>query len=375
MAFTLALTNRFSNGLDVTIFQNETGGLFPVWIELCRSPDFSGDDSVFKQAGQLNSAVTAPVSIRGLPAGTTWHVRAVNTTTGQTSNIIVAATAEVALVSAYSGFSVDKSMLVDPVTIASLVDSYGANNARIAGFPPSNLVRDDPQSTYQVLPTADSLLNLTLDFETSGEPVDVIAFLGTLADDNMRWTVMTAPTAAGHGGAGSTNASAMSFRVSPSIGRRQYYHALYQFPTPTTNRFWRVIIQSTGITNHVSFIARQLVVGLARQSTNPSRGHSEGANDTGTFSRGRFGTPDRVYGWRGRSVDFEMSWLRESEYQTKWAPLLTTVGKTKSVLALANGKRNVWTNDRLAFGPITDIRGEVQQSSRHVMGIAIDSLY
>lgn len=374
MSLNLSLTNRAANELTFSLVADEDV-MTQVVLELNRSPDFSSDDTIFKLITGIGNG-TSSQTVRGLPSGTTWHIRALSNGSGAAySNIVVAATTEVATATAYAGFSVDKSLLVDPVTIASISDGYGANNARLAGFPPFNLLRDDPQSTWQVIPSVGAALHTTLTFQTSGEPIDTVAILGTLASDDMIWSISSAPTVGGFGGAGSTASGDLPFRCSPSIGRRQYYHALYSLPAPTTNRFWSITITSSPLVHSVSFIARQLVLGLARQSTNPSQGASESISDTGTFSRGRFGTPDRVAGWRGRAVSFEMSWLRETEYQAKWAPVLTLVGKTKSVLALANGKRNVWTNDRLAFGPITDMQGENMKSSRHSVGIAIDSLY
>jgi hypothetical protein len=147
---------------------------------------------------------------------------------------------------------------------------------------------------------------------------------------------------------------------------------LQRLPQPVTERFFAIDINAGGARH---FIARNLVVGLARGTQNAARGNSEAPNDLGAAARTRFGVLDRVTGWRGRTVDFEMGWLSEAEYQTKWGLLMRQAGKTKSVLAIPNSKRNVFLNDRIAFGPITDQRGQTVAGRKLSFSMTIDSIY
>ncbi len=328
-------------------------------IEANRSEDFSSDDSLFFDTpAPANGGMFKTVA--GLPSGTPWFFRLIENN-GQVSNTVLRSTAAVTPNLAYSGFSIDKAMIVVPETIFITGGADVTTNVNPA-YPAGNMLLDDPATTMQSFGPG----KFYIDFDTSGALVDTIAALGTMFNDDAVWTLYSDPTPA-------TRATTIilnsQFRCSPTIGRRRSYHGLHTF-TPTTNRAWRLYFDSVATT-----IVRNLVVGLRRQSTNPNKGHGTSMNDRGTFERNRFGSPDIVPGWRGRTVDFDMSWLSEAEYQAKYAMLPIEVGRTKSVLAIPNSKRNIYLNDRIAFGPITDFRGDNPASSKFNAGFSIDSIY
>jgi len=334
-------------------------------VEMNTEADFASADTFLFTMTPANGANAA--QIRGLPNATPFWLRIrINGIAGY-SNVVLVATSTVAPAD-YSGFSIDKAVVVVPAPLAGVTDGYAAGSALRGGFPAANLLRPDPLSTFQAVATTNAQLAVQLNWQTSGEPIDTIALLGTQAGDD---AVVIVQWSNDGTFSDATKRMQMPLRCSPTIGRRSSYHALVTLPQPTTDRYWLMVVQTAA--RH--FLARNLIVGLARQSINANVGAGVNMGDTGTSARGRFGVMDTVSGWRGRQLDMELGWLHESEYHTKWADLEGLVGRTKPVLILPNSKRNVWMNDRIGFGPIVDTRAETLRGKRHSRNISVDSSY
>jgi hypothetical protein len=357
---TLNFVAATDTGLSMT-FVNADGAGANFFVEVNRAADFASDDTIFYQISAA-AAGTNAFTITGLPSGTPWYVRISSLASSTTSNTLLLATGPVMPNLYYPGFSIDQATLIVPEDIVGL----DASTPSIAGYPFANLLDEGPATTART-----DAQSFSLNFTTAGVAVDTFALLGTLFNDEATWSIQAYSDPARTTGQILIQTGDMPFRCSKTIGRRPYYHGMYRFASPMPYRFWRIDIVHTG----KQAIMRNLVAGLSRRSVNPSRGWGQATNDQGTSSRTRFGDLDTVTGWRGRTVDFEMSWLSEAEYQTKWSDLPVRVGKTKSVLAFPNSKRNVHLNDRLAWGPITEWRGENVQSSRFTQSVAIDSAY
>lgn len=358
---------------SLTASASGMAGAAAVTIEINRAKDFASDDSMFITAGKTSSTDGYTTTIYGLPSGTPYFGRIRNETTGERSPPALRATSAVAPQATYSGYSIDKAVLVVPVDI---IDLYvgSADYTSNAGFPIANLTRDDPSSTYQCRRNApsDTPGQQQIYFETSGEPINTIALLGLNVSDADTWQIQSRPDlVTNFGGSGSASYGSQTLRVSPTIGRRPSYHAIYSLPAPSTHKYW--MIQLFIRTPHL--IARNLVVGFARASSNADKGSSYNANDMGSASRTRFGVLDAVRGWRGRTVSFSMSWLSETEFQAKWADLPGLVGTTKSVLAIPNSRRNIHLNDRIAFGNMTQLGAENVQSFKFSQSVEINSIY
>lgn len=366
MSVPFTITTVATDGFDISYTNTAAAGA-SIGLELNRADDFASDDTiVIALTAAANGSNT--VSIRGLPNNTPFYIRMVNlTANGAYSDVQFISTGQLAADASFTGFSIEQSAIVVPADLRDLAAVPAAGSSAMAAFPPSNLILADPQSTFQAQSTGS--MSIAIRFTTSGEPLDTFALLGTLAGSTMSITV-SAYTSSSYGTVAFTT-GAVPLRASPTVGRRQSYHSLVRLASPRTDRFWAIII--TGPARH--FLARNLVAGLARQSTNASKGHGESSADLGTAGRNRFGVTDGVPGWRARSVDFEMSWLREAEYHAKYADLIQQVGSTKPVLALVNPKRNLFLQDRFAFGPMTSFRAEVPSSKRNTVNVEVNSLY
>lgn len=365
MPTALLVTARTSSGFTLTF--TGSGGETTWELELNPAADFISDDSL-----RLAGITASPITVTGLPNGVPFNMRLRATNVASAwSNTVFAATSEVTVDTSYGGFSVDKAMVVVPVQIFN-ISPFAGTGTPVTGFPGSNLLRDDPQSTFRA-----SKGSFGIDFETSGEPVDTFALLGSLAAQGVTWQILGYTSAANRSAGTSViaNSNVITYRVSPTIARRRFYHGLHQFGSlsAATTTFWRILFDATAL--GPQFIARNLVVGKALTSVNASRGSGSSPQDFGSVQRNRFGTPDRIAGWRGRSVDFELSWLNEAEYHAKYAALEQLVGTTQPVLAIANSKRNVFLNDRIAFGNLTGSRAEVVRSGKHTKSFEVASLY
>jgi hypothetical protein len=338
-------------------------------IEINRAEDFTSDDSLFFTATGLRNISGAGanggnnlVVIGGLPSGTPWFIRASDKTTGEkTVGLAMIATWDSAPVSTYAGYSIDKALLMVPDPIIEIASPVGAFDT---GYPPRNLLRDDPSSIARF-----SRSDVTIMFTTSGKVVNTLAILGTLLNDDATWNIQAFTDRQ------RTNMEYQTgnvpFRCSPTLNQRQSYHGVSIFPELRA-RFWTVTISAPGAS---MVILRNLIIGYARMSANADKGASYGANDLGSASRTRFGVLDAVRGWRGKIVSFAMSWLSETEFQKKWGDLPGLVGTTKSVLAIPNSKRNIHLNDRIAFGNITQMGAENVQSFKYSQSIEINSIY
>jgi len=360
----LTIAARAARSLALNLTNNDAANSV-FFLEFNRERDFASDDTLLASTNPLPTGTTN-INIPGLPGDTPFFVRARNSAGGAYSPLALGATTTTAP-PAYVGRSVEPAAVVVPAELLNLAVGFSGGSAARAGFPVNNLLSDDPQASFQAINAG----VVTLTWTTSGEPIDAVALLGTMIGDDTTWVVESAPAGVAFGGAGSTSSGSRTMRVSPGIGRRRVYHALFQLNATTTNTQWRVTINSAA----PFLLLRNLVCGWMRESVNHSKGHTAAVNDLGAAARNRFGTVDRVSGWRGRLVDFELSWLNETDFHTKYAPLQTLVGKTKSVMVVVNTKFNVWMQDRIGFGVMSDIRLAHMQGAKYSAGLSMDSIY
>lgn len=353
---TLVPSTRAANSLNVTL---TAGGGETAWeIEVNRERDFFSDESYI-----IPQASAGTKTISDLAPDTSYWFRARKTNSGNgawTTPFMLTTLPPTNAVVPYTGFSIEPAILVVPELINDLV----VTNLE-AGSLADNLLSDDPNTLTKVTTSS------AITFRTTGRSVDVIALLGTLANENVTWRIRSATSLANTTAAPATDTGVVSFRINPGIGRRPFYHGYRRLASPRTEEWWRIDL--AGIT--ANFVMRSLVIGLARQSVNVSRGAGKSPYDLGKMERTLLGAPDRVRGWRGKTIDFPLSWLRESEYETKWSDLDQLVGTTDPVLAIPNPKSNVYLNDRIAFGTIVDARAEIQRGDKYLRSLTIASIF
>lgn len=353
---TLAITARTNDSISFTI--GAGGGETAFELELNRAADFASDESLSKSALAAGAQVIA-----GLPAGTPFYARSRKTNAGNGAWTVPTMTATLPpdAAAGYVGPSIEPAVLVVPEPIISITCAQAE-----AGSDPINLLDDDPMAVLRATGTP-----VVIEFCTGGRPVDTIGFLGTMCSDTATWAIRSATSQANLTGAPVTNIAAAPFRASAGLGQRRSYHAYKRLAAVEASPWWRLTF------THLApeFIARNLVIGLARSSVNYSRGQGQSFMDLGSMTRNRFGTPDRTRGWRGRSIDLSLSWLSEAEYEAKWQELDLLLGAVDPCLLLPNSKPNAYTHDRIGFGTLEQARAEVMRSSKHQRSLEMKSIY
>lgn len=353
---TLAITGRTNDQIVVTI--GAGGGETHFEVEANRAADFGSDESL------VRSALAAGAQpFNGLPAGTPFFFRARKTNggNGPWTPTVMIATLPPAAAAPYAGPSIEPGILVLPEPIVSIECAQ-----TVVGSDPAFLLDDDPMAVLHATGSP-----VVIEFCTAGRPVDTIALMGTMCSDTATIAYRSATTQANLTAAPNTNIAAAAFRASAGLGERRGYHSFKRLPATVDDPWWRLTI------THLApeFIARNLVIGLARSSVNYSRGAGQSYLDMGSLSRNRFGTPDRVEGWRGRSMDVGFSWLSEAEFEAKYQYIDALVGGTKPVLLIPNAKPNAYFHDRMGFGNLEQSRAEVMRSSKHQRTLELRSIY
>lgn len=353
----LALVARTNASLTIGVTAGAGETQFE--LEFNRAADFASDDSLFRTGLAAGNAAVA-----GLPADTPFFVRGRSTNgvaRGAWSVPILAATLPPAANGAYFGFSIEPSFLIVPEPINEISCAE-----QEVGSPALNLLGDDPAAALR-----SQNANVTIYAHTAGRLSDGVSLLGTMLGEAATWRIRAADTMAATAAAPVLDSGVVPFRASPNLGRRPSYHSFFRAGAPVAASWWRIDIVNPGPT----FIARNLVIGLVRSSVNYSRGAGTAPWDMGSVNRTLYGTPDRVHGWRGRAVDFQLSWLNEADYQAKWADLDRLVGTTDPVWILPNSKASPFRHDRIGFGTIEQMRGENVRSSKFLQTIEVRSIY
>jgi hypothetical protein len=328
-------------------------------LEFNRADDFASDDSLFKTGLAAGNA-----AIAGLPADTPFYVRGRSTnggTPGPWSARLLSATLPPAAAGDYFGFSIEPSFLIVPEAIDEITCAEQEPGASAL-----NLLDDDPTATLR-----SQSANVTIYAHTAGRLADAVSLMGTMLGEAATWRVRAGNTIAETGAAPGLDSGVVPFRASPNLGMRPSYHSFFRAAAPVALPWWRIDITNPGPT----FIARNLVIGLVRSSVNFSRGAGHEPYDMGTLQRTVHGTPDRVRGWRGRTVDFQLSWLNEPDFEAKWGDLDRLVGTTDPVWILPNSKASPYRHDRIGLGVIEQMRAENVRSSKFLRTISVKSIY
>ncbi len=113
--------------------------------------------------------------------------------------------------------------------------------------------------------------------------------------------------------------------ISPSITRDDgLYSSHLELPSVQTRRWWRIDIGG----HSGDFEAAKLVLGQrVTPSSYYSGGFEFGAEDLGTSTFTQWGVPDETDGLIFRSLRFTLAWLNETEFETKFRPVIERLGR------------------------------------------------
>lgn len=92
-----------------------------------------------------------------------------------------------------------------------------------------------------------------------------------------------------------------------------------------------------------------------------SPGWEQGVADLGDLDIGRYGIADETPGRVFRTLAFQLGWLSESDFETKFRPLLEKLGKRRPALWCFDPTPNVYRQARTYFGWLKE-----SPAARHV---------
>ena len=201
------------------------------------------------------------------------------------------------------------------------------------------------------------------------QPVNTIALLMSNAPEATTVQVKAGNTTA----TTDYTATTVAFRASANLAARPGYHALIQLPSAQSYPYWRVNINlPAGFTG--PFHLEHAVFGLNRTTKNHSIDKSESPLDLGSYERGRSGIPQRQQGLRGRRVEFEISMLNQTQFETNYGDLPRRVGATSPVLVVPNAKSGAWLHDRILYGVLVSGKATNPASPVFTRSFTIDSI-
>lgn len=345
-------------------FTNLPGG---GWVEIQIA-----DNRDFRGIVTSRSYTATPASIVGLNQNSEYYARGRTITSGlvvgawgATVGFLTADGADWS--TAPQAIMIEPAILVRPAPILAFT-----NSLETAGYPASNLDRDDPQLVWSYNHAAN---DAALYIETAGGPIDTFSILDTTASEATTITVKGADAIATlTGGGADFSQGPAQFRASANLPQRHGYHSLVRLPAPQKRRFWRINVSAPSNSRSGVFMARYLVAGLARTAKNISADKVESPLDLGGLDRNRAGGPDRIWGHRMRKVDFEISMMSEMQFETQFSDLWRLVGLTEPMLVVPNSKSNAFLHDRILYGAIQQQRVLQPASPRFSQGFSIESL-
>lgn len=359
MSTTLTVTAVTATTATIA-FTNLPGG-GSVEIQIADNPDFRGMFS------WQNYAAT-PAAISGLNQLGTWYARGRTVTAG---GVLGAWGAIVGFYTPAAGAwnTAPQPIMIDPAIIVVPEPILGFTNAgAVAGYPASNLGRDDP-NLFWVTTNADLLL------QTAGAPINTIALLDTFVNEGAVWTIAAGNTAAeANGGAPPFQLLNQTFRASTNLPQRPGYHGLLRLAAPQAYPFWRIVVTGAAGQRQGRTYARYVVLGLARTAKNISTDKLEAPLDLGSMDRTRGGGPDRVWGHKMRKIDFEIAVMREMQWETQFGDLWRKIALSEPVLAVPNSRTGAFLHDRILYGTMAAQRSTNVNSPIFTQGFSIESL-
>lgn len=262
-----------------------------------------------------------------------------------------------------SGVLIEPAMVVPPLPFR-----VQSATGSIAGYPFENLGRDAAVA-YRATPFLNSTVyQVEMVVEIGGEPIDTLALLNTNLPEDAVWAANAYPTSALT--SPQTLFGFSPFRASANLPGRMGYHGLQRFAEVKGCRFVQIVIASPS--NFRVLHAEQLVIGKARVSKNVSRDKGETPNPLTTVDRRRSGAPDRQPGLPMRKVEFDLSAISETQYETLYGDLHRYAGEP--ALVIPNSRANAFLHDRILFGDLQPGRAVMQNANVFTRSFTVDSI-
>lgn len=371
MTISFGLNDRTQTTIRLEVYNRQFGnGQLEVQygtrpdMDFCIAPSFKMPTDSFIQLPGLNRRQTYYIRAREIPnvAPLPWSpVYAFTTQAGVEPAVPTA------------GVLIQPALFVKPMRVNSIVAQGGAP---VAGFPIENVFVHSPVAAFRNVspnfyydPAHQNGAYTQFTIQTDGSFWDTIAVLDTNFSDQAVIRIQ----------AGNADLSVIpvdsqnvSFRASSGLSGRRGYHGLYRLSSPVEYGTIRITIyepsNQPGNLSHITHV----VVGLGKQARNYSDLTDQGF-DMSTIERQRDGTLDVVRGFRGRKVDFEVSAMTETTFETTFGDLFPRSGYTEPMLVIPNSKSGPFLHDRMLYGNVTAGR-QTNQQMRFNRNFSVESI-
>lgn len=311
-----------------------------------------------------------PVTLNGLNQDTPYYVRARSRrASGALEDWSVTEVFRTALASS-PDLSVPQVMIMPAMLVVPNPVMDWTADSSVAGFPADNMGFDAPvgwQSAGQTIGT-DRIFSFLV--RMAPAPVDTIALLMSNLPEAARVQLKAGNTTTTI----EYTSATFPFRASNNLGARPGYHGLIQLPAAQTFPYWRVTITcpSLGIPGVIHL--QHAIFGKNRVTKNHSVDKVEQPIDYGVLQRGRTGIPQRALGLRARRVDFDISLLKQADFETTYGDLTTRVGNTDPVLVVPNARSGTFFHDRILYGAITASKTVNNASPVFTQSFSVESI-
>lgn len=365
MSTTLTITGITATACSIA-FTNLPGG-GTVEIQIADNPDFRG-------LVAINAYAATPAAIAGLNQRSSYYARGRTVTSGGVYGAW-GATEGFRTSDGAAWDTAPQNILISPAILVCPEPILEMSANEVAGWPETNLLRDDPQLMWMVAQAGAGPYTATVHIRTLGQPIDTFALLGTNAPEASTLqikgtTTMARALASDWDYSGAANA----FRASANLPQRPSYHHLTRLVAPLNHKVWTLIISSANPFSMGRFQALYLAVGLARTAKNITTEKTETPLDLGSIDRTRSAGPNRVWGFKMRKADFEISVMYEMQWETQFADLWRKIGLSEPVLVVPNSRTGAFLHDRIMFGTVSQQRATNVNSPIFTQAFSVESL-
>lgn len=248
------------------------------------------------------------------------------------------------------------------------VISWTAGN-EVAGFPAKNVSRDAPVAWRSI--AAGGVHRITL--EHSGAPIDTIPILGTNLPEAATMGIVAGNTLNEVVVGPAPYASAVQlFRASANMPGRSGYHGLILLPAPIEYPFIQVFLTPVAAMPANMIHVEHVLIGLNRKTRNMALDDNESPINRGSKDRTRTGNPDKVEGVKMRRVEFDISYMTETQSETQYQEVMSWLDE--AVFVLPNSKAGPFLHDRMLYGDLKGHRRTGPSSIHHTRTFIVESL-
>lgn len=361
MSLDLVIDNITATGCRFN-YSAISGTAAQIESQISPRPDF-----MFCACPLFRTGIAGPYNIGGLNQRQTYYVRS-RGITGAGAQLDWSATQTFRTSDGAAQDLTEPAVFLEPsvVCIPEPVQNL-TSPAEVAGYPVLNLLDDGP-AVAVLGETAANTYRMT--FELAGQPVDTLALLSTNLPDTTTLKLCAGTTKALAEAEG-TVLFETAGRASPNLPGRMAYHCFNRF-AETSLKWFHLKVTADCMGERMQ--AGHLVIGKGLVSKRMAREASFSFEDMGVVERNQIGVPDRQYGLRTRTVDFDIAMLTETIYETTYGQLHQRVGDTDPVLILPNAKAGAFLHDRLLYGTLSGGRASNPVSKYYSRRFQINSI-